>query len=74
MAPYNTIVQAVQDIFPENHIVIGKTQEKILHKVVRDLFKGYEIIYNAKKDGGIEYHFNVRITICLSFLKYTRIF
>jgi hypothetical protein len=46
-------------VYPEKYFGVGaktgQRQEKVLQNAVMDLFAGYSVLANTKRDGGIEY-------------------
>lgn len=53
MASHTTLSHALKVAFPEQYSGEGKRQEKMLDRVIRELFSKYTIVSNARKDSGL---------------------
>ena len=62
---YPTLSFALKHVYPDHYNAYGEKQERVLQNAVRDLFKKYTPIVNARKAAGLSYlHFFYIVCVC----------
>lgn len=55
LSTYDTLQRAVAEVQSESFSVAASRQEKVLQNAVQDLFPGYYVATNSRKESGLLY-------------------